>query len=96
MSEDYQDRERDVRERIVSLMQSIGQAPRKQITGEELQKLNNAVERLNRILKAGNDADLQTLRSAAVRLDQLLSDIRKAKDGTHHLQRRGDGQNSHG
>ena len=96
MSEDYQDRERDVRERIVSLMQSIGQAPRKQITSAELQKLNNAVERLNQILKSGKDADLETLRSAAVRLDRLLSDIRKAKDGTNDLKRRGDGQNSHG
>ena len=96
MSEDHQDRERDLRERIASLMQSIGRAPRKQITSEELEKLSHAVGRLNQMLKASQDADLQTLRSAAVRLDQLLSDIRKGKDVTSDRKRRRDKQNNHG
>ena len=71
---------REVREKIVSLMQSIGQAPRKQITGEELQRLKIAATRLDEMLKAGTQADLQALKSAAARLDQLLSDIRGGKD----------------
>lgn len=96
MSEDHQDRERDVRDRIVNLMQSIGRARRKQITREELQKLNLAVGRLDQMLKASQDADLETLRSAAVRLDHLLSDIRKGKDITNDLKRRRDGRNSDG
>lgn len=96
MSKDHQDRERDVRERIMSLMRSIGRAPRKQITSAELQKLNHAVGRLNQMLKASLDADLQTLRSAALRLDQLLSDIRKGKDVTRDRKRNRDEQNSHG
>jgi hypothetical protein len=90
-SDNHQDR--DVREKIVSLMQSIAQAPKKQITSEELQKLKNAAGRLDQMLKASTVADQQSLRSAALRLDQLLSDIREGKDVTDNLKRRRDGQN---
>jgi len=89
-SDNHQDR--DVREKIVSLMQSIGQAPKKQITSEELQKLKDAADRLDQMLKATKVADQQSLRSAALRLDQLLADIRDGKDVTNHLKRRRDGQ----
>ena len=82
-------RDRDVREKIVGLMQSIGHGRKKHVTSEELQKLKNAAGRLDQILKASADADLQSLRNAAVRLDQLLSDISKGKDVTNDLKRRG-------
>ena len=84
--------DRDVRQKIVSLMQSIGQVRKKQITSEELQKLKNAAGRLDQMLKASADRDLQSLRSAALRLDQLLSDIRRGKDVTNDLTRRRDGE----
>lgn len=93
MSSDHH-RDPDVREKIVSLMLSIGQsAKKKQITSEELQKLKNAAGRLDQMLKASADADRQTLRNASVRLEQLLTDIRKGKDVTNDLKRRREAQN---
>ena len=86
-SRDNQGPDRDVRERIVNLMQSIGKGPKKQISAEELQKLKGAASRLDQMLKAAN-ADQQALKSAAARLDQLLSDIRAGKDVTSNLKRR--------
>ena len=41
-SGDNQGPDRDVRERIVNLMQSIGKGPKKQIPAEELQKLERS------------------------------------------------------
>lgn len=92
-SEDNRGPERDVRERIVSLMQAIGQAPNQSITGEELQELKTAASRLDQMLQAIVDADLQALRSAAARLDQLLLDIRAGVDLSRDLKRRPDWQN---
>ena len=45
------------------------------------------------MLKASADADRQTLQNASVRLEKLLSDIRKGKDVTNDLKRRRDAQN---
>jgi cell division septum initiation protein DivIVA len=89
---DDQGRERDVRERIVGLMQSIGKGPRKQLTAEEAEKFKNAASRLDQILNAAADVDQQVLKSAAARLDRLLSDIRAGKDVTRDLKRRGTGE----
>ena len=86
-SRDNQGPDRDVRERIVNLMQSIGKGPKKQIPAEELQNLKSAAIRLDLMLKAAN-SDQQALKSAAARLDQLLSDIRAGKDVTSNLKRR--------
>ena len=80
--------ERDVGKRITGLIQSIGNAPKKQITNEELQSLKTAASRLDEMLKAATDADQQALRNAAGRLDQLLADIRKGKDVANRLKRR--------
>ena len=80
--------DRDVRERIVKLMQSIGKGPKKQIPAEEMQKLKSAASRLDQMLKAAASADQQALKSAAAKLDQLLSDIRAGKDVTSNLKRR--------
>jgi hypothetical protein len=87
-SRDNQGPDRDVRERIVKLMQSIGKGPKKQIPAEELPKLESAASRLDQMLKAAANADQQALKSAAARLDQLLSDIRAGKDVTSNLKRR--------
>lgn len=92
-NDDNQGRERDVRERIVSLMQATEQARKQQITGEELQKLRAAASRLDEMLKAAEDADLQALRGAAARLDQLLADIGKGKDVTGDFKRQPDWHN---
>lgn len=87
-SRDNQGPDRDARERIVNLMQSITKGPKKQIPAEELQKLKTAASRLDRMLKATANADQQALKSAAARLDQLLSDIRDGKDVASNLKRR--------
>ena len=87
-NEDNQDRERDLRERIASLMRSNEQARKKPITSEERQKLQSAASRLDRMLTSTADADREALKGAAARLDQLLADIRKGKDVTAKLQRR--------
>ena len=81
-SADNRDRGRDIREKIASQMRSIGSGPRKQITAEEFENLKRAARRLAQMLKAAADADQQALKSAAQRLDQLLSDIRTGKDVT--------------
>jgi cell division septum initiation protein DivIVA len=87
-SGDNQGPDRDVRERFVNLMQSIGKGPKKQIPAEELQKLKSAASRLDQMLKAAANADQQALKSATAKLDQLLSDIRAGKDVTSNLKRR--------
>jgi hypothetical protein len=88
---DDQGRERDVRERIARVMQSIGNGPGKQRTAEEAEKLKNAASRLDQILKSAADADQQALKDAAARLDRLLADIQAGKDVSSELKRRGGG-----
>lgn len=81
-------REGDVGKRISSLIQSIGQGPKKQITRAELQTLKTAAGRLTQMLKAAADADRQALRMAAERLDHLLANIRTGKNVGNDLKRR--------
>lgn len=88
-NEDNRDREPDLRERIASLIRANQQAPRKQITVQERQKLQAAANRLDQILRAAEDADRQALRTAAARLGQMLKDIRKGKDVTVRLKQPG-------
>jgi hypothetical protein len=85
-------RARDVGKRIASLIQSIGQGPEKQITRDEWQKLKDAAERLDQMLKAARDTERQALRDAAGRLDRLLVDIGKGKDVSNQIKRRRDRQ----
>jgi hypothetical protein len=89
-SGDNQGPDRDVRDKIVNLMQSIGKGPKKQIPAEELQRLKSAAARLDQMLQAGANADQQALKNAAAKLDQLLSDIRAGKDVIRNLKRRED------
>jgi hypothetical protein len=91
-NEDNQDRERDMRERIVSLMRATEQA-KQRITGDELERLKTAASRLDEMLKASTEADLQALRSAAARLDRLLADLGTGKDVTGELKRQRDWRN---
>jgi hypothetical protein len=90
-NEDNQDQERDLRRRIASLIRANAQAPRKPMTDQEQQKLKAAANRLDQLLKTGEEADRQALKSAAVRLDQILKDMRKGKDITVKLKHRRDG-----
>ena len=83
---------RDVREKIVSLMQSIGRAPRKPLHAAELQKLRSAASRLEHLLNAEVEANLQALKNASERLNRLLLDIRAGKDVTADLKKRTDRQ----
>lgn len=87
-SRDNQGPDRNVRERIVNLVQSIGNGPEKPIPVEELQKLKSAASRLDQMLKAAANDEQVALKTAAARLDQLLTDIRAGKDVTSNLKRR--------
>lgn len=87
-SEDHHDR--DVREKIVSLMQSIERAPKKPLDVAELQKLKSAASRLEQLLNAEVEANRQALKNASDRLNRLLLDIRTGKDVTADLKRRTD------
>ena len=89
-SEDTQGRTRDVREKIAQQMRSIGQARRKSLPDEDLQKLRIAANRLDQMLKASANADRDILRNAAQRLDQLLNNIRNGSDVTARLKRQRD------
>jgi hypothetical protein len=95
-SGDNQGNERDMRQRIVSLMQSIGQESSKPLPADELQKLKTAANRLDQMLKASGDADQQLLTNAVGRLDRLLADIRTGKDVTSNLKRRQERQKEDG
>ena len=87
-SGDNQGPDRDVSNKIVNLMQSIGNGRKEQIPAEELQKLKIAASRLDQMLKAAANADQQALKSASTKLDKLLSDIRAGKDVTSNLKRK--------
>ena len=81
---DNQNRERNVRERILTFVQADEQARRTRLTEEEAQTLSAAAGRLDQLLKRVaeeeqarskqlKDEDLQALRAAAGRLDRLLT-----------------------
>jgi hypothetical protein len=86
--EDNQPREQAVRDKIARQMRSIGHAPTKQPPGEELQILKAAASRLDRMLRASDDADREAMRTAASRLDDLLRDLRQGNDVSARLKRR--------
>jgi ElaB/YqjD/DUF883 family membrane-anchored ribosome-binding protein len=86
---DNQVPERQLREKIAQLMQSVGE-PGKQVSEQERQKLKSAASRLDQLLKSSANTDQQALKNAAGRLDRLLSDIRTGKDVTQTLKRKAD------
>ncbi len=97
-NDDNQDRERAVRDRIAIFFQADEQAQSKHASNEELQKLQNAVGRLDQLLTDAaadeqtqrnriTEEEAQGLRDAATRLDQLLADI-SGKDGAPGLKLR--------
>jgi hypothetical protein len=87
MSDDTDNsRQSDVRDRIASLMRTIGQARPKEVSQDEAQTLKAASDHLDRLLKEFADAEdargkearereAQTLRAAAGRLDCLLAGV---------------------
>jgi cell division protein ZapA (FtsZ GTPase activity inhibitor) len=81
--------ERNLQERIVSLIRANQQARKTPLTDEELQKLKAAARRLDQMLKAAADEDQRALKNAAARLDQLLKDMAAGKDVTNDFKRRG-------
>ena len=83
------DGQREIRERIASLIRANEKgAKKKEISGEELQRLKAAANRLDRMLKASAEAETEALKKAAGRLDQLLEEIRAGKDITERIKRR--------
>lgn len=86
-NEDKQNREHQLRERIVSLIRSNQRATKPSITKEELHTLQTAATHLDQILQSAANANEQALQSAAARLDQLLADIRTGKDVAQNLKR---------
>ena len=85
---DSHGQERDIGNRIASLIRAIGQGREKPITVEEERALKAAASRLDLMLKDAAEADRQALRNAAVRLDEMLLDMRKGKDITNRVKRR--------
>lgn len=83
-------RELELGKRIQSRIRSLTDAPAKQTSQKDLQKLKAAAGRLDQMLKDAADADRQALKDAAGRLDRLLADIRKGKKTANQPNRRGD------
>ena len=79
-SEDNQDRDRRVGERIAEVVRANEQVPKKSVTEEELRQLKAAAARLEQLLTDAANAETQELKNAASRLDQLLKDIGSGKD----------------
>jgi hypothetical protein len=78
-SDDNEEQQRQVRQRIARFMQA-DQGRKKQVSDAELQALRSAVDRLDHLLADGAKADLDALRSATARLDRLLAEIASGKD----------------
>jgi hypothetical protein len=85
---DSQNRERDARDRIATLMRASREAPQKEITEEEVKELRTASARLDKLLASVAEdeearrkelaaKEVETLRAASTRLDQLLTDASK-------------------
>jgi cell division protein ZapA (FtsZ GTPase activity inhibitor) len=85
---DNDDQDRELRERIASLVRAAERVPTVPVPDEELQRLKAAAIRLDEMLKEAAEADVQVLKSAAARLDQMLAKIGKRKDVTGDLKRR--------
>jgi len=79
-SEDNQDRNRTIGERIAEVIRCNELIPRKNVTEEELRALKAAAGRLEQFLSDAANVEKEELKSAASRLDQLLKDIGAGKD----------------
>ena len=87
MSNDH-DQQSDLQEKIATQIQAEGLVPRKELTAEELQKLKSAATRLDQLINAAENADRESLKAAAARLEQFLADIATGKDVIAALKRR--------
>lgn len=87
-SQNDQDRDRDVRERIASVIRETEQAAKKPIPHGELQNLKGAAARLEQLLSQAADAEAEAMKVAAGRLDQMLKDLNTGKDVARRLKLR--------
>ena len=87
-SENDQNRERDVRERIADILRLHQQAVKKNIPDDELKTLKAAAGRLEQLLADAADAETVALKTAASRLEQMLKDIGTGKDVAQRLKLR--------
>lgn len=81
----------DVRQRIANLLRANAQARKRQITGEELTKLKSAASRLDQILNAAAHSQVEGLKNAVAKLDELLTEMQNGRDVSHRFKARGDG-----
>lgn len=87
-NDDHEGPDRELLDRIGSLMQATEQAHKKQVTNQELQTLKTAASRLEGMLKDVANADAEVLKTAAARLDQLIQHIDAGEDVTAEVKRR--------
>lgn len=79
-SDDHQDDARTLGDRIAEVIRANEQAPKKNLSAAELQKLKAAAGRLDQLLLESANAQTEELKTAASKLDQLLKNINAGKD----------------
>lgn len=87
MSSEEQNGQRATQDRIARFMHAEAGC-KKRVTDEERKMLQDAVGRLDQLLSASAEADVETLRAAAERLDVLLRQIAAGKDVATEVKQR--------
>jgi hypothetical protein len=91
MSNEEQNGQGAVQDRIARFMQAE-HGGKKRVTDEERKLLQSAVGRLDQLLSASAETDVQALRAAADRLDLLLREIAAGKDVATEVKQRRQGK----
>ena len=78
-TDEKQDQDHTIGERISEVMRAHESAPRS-MSQDELQKLKAAAGRLEQLLADAAGAETEDLKKAASRLDQLLKELGAGKD----------------
>jgi hypothetical protein len=79
-TDEKQDEDRAIGERIAEVMRAHESAVRNNISQDELQTLKAAAGRLEQLLADAAGAETEDLKKAASRLDQLLKELGAGKD----------------
>jgi len=82
-TDEKQDEDRTIGERIAEAMRAHESGTRNNISQDELQKLKAAAGRLEQLLSDAADSETEDLKKAASRLDQLLKELGAGKDIAH-------------